>query len=116
MTPVCLYVLSSEWRKTWRSMAESHARARVALLLVAVLAGIKCGGGAEPHARAAGGRGPELRSRVTQALDELQRAVAADPLDGAKWWKLGIQAQVAAGGSVPEEKVAVALLERGRQV
>jgi len=70
----------------------------------------------EPQPRAAGGRGPELRSRVTHALDELQRALAADPLNGALWWKLGIQAQVAAGGSVTEEQAAVALLERGRGV
>ena len=67
---------------------------------------------AEPPPRAAGGRGPELRSRVTQALEELHRAVAADPANGKLWWNLGIQAQVAAGGSVPEEKAAVVLLER----
>jgi hypothetical protein len=67
---------------------------------------------AEPPARAAGGRGPELRSRVTHALEELQRAVAADPSNGRLWWTLGIQAQVAAGGSVKEERVAVEFLER----
>lgn len=53
---------------------------------------------------------------MTQALDELQSALAADPLNGGLWWKLGIQAQVAAGGSVSEEKAAVALLEKGWQV
>ena len=66
----------------------------------------------EPPARAAGGRGPELRSRVTQGLDELNRAVEADPRNGQLWWNLGIQAQVAAGGSIVEEQAAVALLER----
>ena len=70
----------------------------------------------DPQPRAAGGRGPELRSRITHALDELQRALAADPLNGELWWKLGIQAQVAAGGSVTEEQAAVALLEKGRAV
>ena len=85
------------------------------LLLAAVLAaGVVCGD--EQTARAAGGRGPELRSRVTAALDELERAVAAEPANGELWWSLGVHAQVAAGGSVPEELAAVALLERALEL
>jgi tetratricopeptide (TPR) repeat protein len=84
------------------------------LLAAMMLAGLASN--AEPPARAAGGKGPELRSRVTRALDELQRAVAAEPAAGSRWWSLGIHAQVAAGGSVPEEQAAVALLERALEL
>ena len=97
---------------------EGQSRAPMApaarLLAAMMLAGLASN--AEPPARAAGGKGPELRSRVTRALDELQRAVAAEPADGSRWWSLGIHAQVAAGGSVPEEQAAVALLERALEL
>lgn len=82
-----------------------------ATLLAALLLLDLCATGAQPR-RSAGGRGPELRSRVTQALDEIQRALAADPGNGALWWKLGLQAQVAAGGFVEEERFAVSMLEK----
>lgn len=84
----------------------------MARILLAAMLVSRMAWGVEPPARAAGGRGPELRSRVTQALEELQRAVAGDPINGQLWWNLGIQAQIAAGGSVPEEQIAVQLLER----
>ena len=86
--------------------------ARWILLVTVLLASLASSAEPPSRSRAAGGRGPELRSRVTQALEELERAVAADPADGQRWWNLGIQAQVAAGGSVSEEVAAVALLER----
>ena len=54
----------------------------------------------------------ELRSRVTQALDARELAVRQDPTNGQKWWDLGVEAQVAAGGSVQEEVGAARMLER----
>jgi cytochrome c-type biogenesis protein CcmH/NrfG len=86
-------------------------RAVVAVILIDLLLLHLRGCGAQQR-RAAGGRGPELRSRVTQALDQIQAALQADPGNGGLWWRLGVQAQVAAGGFVEEERLAASMLER----
>lgn len=97
--------ITTEWSNGLAMRSQGISILRVVLFLCY----LQIAGGSR---RSAGGLGPELRSRVTQALDELEKAVMAQPENAQLWWQLGVHSQIAAGGVVEQERYSVAMLER----
>ncbi len=64
-----------------------------AAIFLAMCSALCCLGYDPVSKRAAGGKGPELRSRVTNAISIYERMAQQDPSNGTVWWLLGVEIQ-----------------------